>query len=47
MGSIEAGLQMSAGALDDPNGAYTQRVMNEKAWLQRVAPQPRRPANAA
>jgi soluble lytic murein transglycosylase-like protein len=47
MGSIEAGLQMYAGALDDPNGVYTQRVMNEKAWLQRVAPQPRRPANAA
>jgi soluble lytic murein transglycosylase-like protein len=47
MGSIEAGLQMYAGALDDPNAAYTQRVLNEKAWLQRVAPPARRPANAA
>lgn len=46
-GSIEAGLQMYAGALDDPNGIYTQRVLNEKAWLKRVAPPPHRAANAA
>jgi soluble lytic murein transglycosylase-like protein len=42
MGSVEAGLQMYAGALDDPNTAYAQRVMNEKQWLQRVQPPVRR-----
>jgi soluble lytic murein transglycosylase-like protein len=45
MGSVEAGLQMYAGALDDPNTAYAQRVMVEKQWLQRV--QPRRTSTPA
>ncbi len=38
MGSVTAGLQMYAGALEDPNGAYAQRVMTEKQWLQRLVP---------
>lgn len=46
-GSVEAGLQMYAGALEDPNTAYAQRVMTEKLWLQRVMPAARRPGNAA
>jgi soluble lytic murein transglycosylase-like protein len=46
-GSVEQGLQMYAGALDDPNTAYALRVMNEKSWLQRFTPPPRRPGTAA
>jgi len=46
-GSVEGGMQMYAGALDDPNGVYTQLVMNEKQWLERVRLPVRRPANAA
>jgi soluble lytic murein transglycosylase-like protein len=47
MGSVEAGLQMYAGALDDPNTSYAQRVMSEKSWLQRITPAPRRAGTAA
>jgi soluble lytic murein transglycosylase-like protein len=46
-GSIEQGLQMYAGASDDPNTAYAQRVMNEKSWLQRISPAVRRSATPA
>jgi soluble lytic murein transglycosylase-like protein len=41
-GSVESGLQMYAGAADDPNTAYAQRVMTEKSWLQRSLPPVRR-----
>ncbi len=47
MGSVEAGLQMYAGALDDASTAYAQRVMSEKQWLQRVQPPVRRNATPA
>jgi soluble lytic murein transglycosylase-like protein len=46
-GSVESGLQMYAGAADDPNTAYAQRVMSEKSWLQRSLPAVRRDSTAA
>lgn len=46
-GSVESGLQMYAGAADDPNTAYAQRVMSEKSWLQRSLPPARRDSTAA
>lgn len=47
MGSVEQGLQMYAGALDDQSTAYAQRVMHEKSWLQRITPPARRSGTAA
>jgi hypothetical protein len=35
-GSVNAGLQLYAGAIDDPAGGYAQRVMAEMEWLQRL-----------
>ncbi len=46
-GSVESGLQMYAGAADDPNTAYAQRVMTEKSWLQRSLPPVRRSGSTA
>jgi soluble lytic murein transglycosylase-like protein len=46
-GTVEGALQMYAGALEDPTNAYAQRVMTEKAWLQRLVPAAPRTAAAA